>query len=105
MNKELYPSDITREQFSEISSILESAKNKTSPRTLDLYDVFNAILYILKTGCQWRSLPKDYPDYRRVHYYFLIWRDGKILEKVLKKISWQGPNKKWSESKNEFHNN
>lgn len=105
MKDKLYPSDITREQFSEISSILESAKKRTSPRTLDLYDVFNAILYLLKTGCQWRALPKEYPDYRRVHYYFIIWRDNKILNKVLKKISWRGPTKQWSERKHKLYNN
>jgi len=40
MNKKKYPSSITREQFAKIAPLLESAKNKTSPRTLDLYEVF-----------------------------------------------------------------
>lgn len=100
MNKKKYPSSITREQFAKIAPLIESAKNKTSPRTLDLYEVFNALLYLLKTGCQWRALPHEFPDYRRVHYYFMIWRDREILSKVLKKISWRGPTKQWSERKN-----
>jgi transposase len=87
MEKKLYPGDITREQFAKILPILESARKKTSPRTLDLYNVFNAILYILKTGCQWRALPKEFPDYRNVHYYFTIWRNTKILDRVLKKLT------------------
>jgi hypothetical protein len=86
MNKKKYPSSTTREQFAEIASLLESAKNKTNPITLDLYEVFNVVLYILKTGCQWRALPHEFPCYRRVHYYFMTWRNGEILSKVLKKL-------------------
>lgn len=55
-----YPSDISREAFSFILPILESVRKRTKPRTVDLYDVFGAILYLLKSGCQWRMLPKDY---------------------------------------------
>jgi transposase len=88
-----YPSDITHEQFTKIAPILETARKKTKPRKLDLYDVFNALQYITYTGCQWRALPKDYPKWRSVHAYFLIWSEvpqgsnESILDKVLKKIS------------------
>ena len=50
--KKLYPSDITREKFAQILPILELAKKKTRPRQVDLYNVFNATLYILRSGCQ-----------------------------------------------------
>jgi transposase len=95
MNKKKYPSDLTREQFERIRPLLESARRKTKPRTVDLYDVFNGILYLLKTGCQWRMLPKEYPKWRTVHEYFSIWRkigegqEKSILEEVLKKTSWR----------------
>ena len=91
-----YQSDITREQFERIRPMLESARKKTRPRTVDLFDVFNGVLYILKTGCQWRMLPKEYPKWRTVHEYFSIWREPmedtkkSILEEVLKKIGWRG---------------
>jgi transposase len=91
-----YQSDISREQFERIRPLLESARKKTRPRTVDLYDVFNGVLYILKTGCQWRMLPKEYPKWRTVHEYFSIWRERteetkkSILEEVLKKIGWRG---------------
>ena len=62
-----YPSDITREQFSVIEPLLISARKITAPRELDLYDVFCAVLYLLKTACQWRMLPKDFPKWRSVH--------------------------------------
>ena len=56
-----YPSDITREEFEIIRKELESAKKSTKPRKVDLYDIFCAILYIIKGGIQWRMLPCDFP--------------------------------------------
>ena len=58
-----YPSDITREQFEPIRPIPESARRRTKPRTVDLYDVFCGVLYVLKSGCQWRMLPVDLPNW------------------------------------------
>lgn len=86
-----YPSDISRKQFAEIEPILVSARKITAPRKLDLYDVFCAVLYILKTASQWRMLPSDFPKWRSVHSYFQIWSEQmndkpSILEQVLKKI-------------------
>jgi len=102
-----YPSDITREQFNIIEPILLRARKKTSPRRLDLYEVFCAVLYLLKTGCQWRALPNDFPKWRSVHAYFQIWsepRENKssVLEEILKKISWRGPYQQWSEYEHKF---
>ena len=56
-----YPSDISREQFVRILPVLESARRRTKPRTVDLYDVFCGVLYLLKSGCQWRMLPATSP--------------------------------------------
>jgi transposase len=89
MRKE-YPSDISREQFEKIRPILEGARKKTKPREIDLYESFCAVLYVLKSGCQWRMLPSDFPKWENVYAYFRIWKgksDGKesILEEVLKK--------------------
>ena len=86
-----YPSDISQEQFEKIQPILESARKKTRPRILDLHSIFNAVMYVVHTGCQWRSLPKDYPKWRSVHHYFLVWseedKDGSsVLDRVLKKM-------------------
>lgn len=100
----MYPSDITREQFDTIRSLLESSRKKTKPRKLDLYDVFNALLYVMKTGCQWRALPKDYPRYGTVHQYFRIWSKGSpsILSKILKKIRQERAYAKWQEIQNQL---
>jgi len=101
-----YPSDISREQFNKILPILEKTKKQTKPRKLDLYDVFNALLYLVTTGCQWRALPKDYPKWNSVHYYFKIWSESNnkktsTLEEVLKKISKIRAYEKWQKMLND----
>ncbi|AWN84937.1 hypothetical protein LPEG9_13740 [Lacticaseibacillus paracasei] len=58
-----YPSNISRAQFALIQPDLENFRKHTRPRRYDLYDVFNAILYSLTTGCQWRELPHDFPEW------------------------------------------
>jgi transposase len=67
-----YPSDITRTQFSLIEYLLRSARKVTRPRTYDLYDIFCAILYVLKEGRAWRGLPHDFPKRDIVCYYYQI---------------------------------
>ncbi len=57
--EKLYPSDITRKQFEIIEPLLSGANKQTRPREIDLYYVFCAILYILKSGCQWRIYLKN----------------------------------------------
>ncbi len=85
-----YPSDISREQFALILSTLESARRRTKPRTVDLYDVFCGAPYLLKSGRRWRMLPTDFPDWRTCRKYFRQWSErpdpeqDSILEQVLK---------------------
>ena len=103
--RKVYPSDVSRVQFERIRPLLESARLHTKPRTLDLYDVFCAVLYLLKSGCQWSMLPSDLPKKSSVHAYFTIWKEQKdgqpsILEVILKKISWRGSYQQWAERQN-----
>ena len=91
-----YPSDIRPEQFEQIRPLLEAVRKRTKPRTVDLHEVFNAVLYLLKSGCQWRMLPEGFPKWRTVHSYFAQWSepgpDGiSALERALKIIRWRGP--------------
>lgn len=86
-----YPSDITRKQFSLIENDLFTFKNNTHPRDIDLYHVFCGVLYRIKEGCSWRSLPHDYPNWQICYYYYNLWRtaeDGQesLLDKVLRKL-------------------
>ncbi len=73
MRSERYPSDNSRAQFKKICPLLEQARRKTKPRKVDLYEVFCSALYLLRTSCQWRALPNDFPKWRTVHSYFAKW--------------------------------
>ena len=68
-----YPSDVTREQFDIVRPILEAVKKRTRPREVELYEIFCAVLYLLKNACTWRALPHDFPNWKLVYYYFGIW--------------------------------
>ena len=103
--RKTYPSDISREQFEKIRPLIESVRKKTKPRKVDLYDVVCGVLYVLKTGCQWRALPHEYPKWITVYSYFEIWSEEKkgkesLIEQILKKISWRGAKTQWTEREN-----
>ena len=77
-----YPSDVTDAQWALIESLLPPPKPGGRPRSTDLREVVNAIFYILRTGCQWRYLPKDFPPKSTVFEYFSQWtRDG-VMETI-----------------------
>jgi transposase len=56
MKRRAYASDISREKFAEIEPLLRSVRRRTKPTTVDLHKVFCAVLYLLRTGCQWSDL-------------------------------------------------
>jgi transposase len=93
--KKRYPSDITHTQFNKIREILEGHRKKTKPRAVDLYDIFCGLLYLLKSGCQWRMIPREYPKWELIYFYNNQWRQKNevtglsVLEEVLKKIGIQ----------------
>ena len=73
---------MTDSQWDIIQEILPSAKSKRRPRSLDMRQVINAILYIVVGGIQWRMLPKEYPKWQSVYYYFRLWRDDGTWQRL-----------------------
>jgi len=70
-----YASDLTDPEWALIVRLLPRRRRTGRPRTTDLRQVIDAILYILSTGCQWRALPKEFPPRSTVQFYFYTWRD------------------------------
>ena len=96
VKRQKYASDISREKFAEIEPELRKVRRRTKPATLDLYEVFCAVLYLLRTGCQWRYLPPDFPKWQSVYAYWRKWSKPdehgiSALERALKKSGWRGP--------------
>jgi putative transposase len=72
-----YPTNLTDAQWAAIARHFPPARHGGRPRRTDLRAVVDAILYLLRTGCQWRMLPKDFPPWGTVWWYFRRWRlDG-----------------------------
>jgi putative transposase len=72
-----YASDCTDKEWAIIAPKLAQPAGAGRKRTVDLRAVVNAIFYRTRTGCQWRMLPKEFPDWRHVWYYYKKWtKDG-----------------------------
>ena len=103
-----YPSDISREVFAEkVLPVLRRARKQTKPTTVDLYDVFNGILYVLKSGCQWRMLPSDFPKWRTCYDYWQKWsakedEQPSLLEDALKKCGRRRSTRPWAGCEDDF---
>jgi putative transposase len=77
VNKQIYPTDLTDSQWDYIKELIPLAKSGGRPRSLDMRQVINGIIYIDVSGVQWRMLPKEYPNWKSVYDYFRKWRiDG-----------------------------
>lgn len=82
--KQRYDSDVTDTEWDILGPVIESCQSQRRGRPLatDLREVLNAIFYLNKTGCPWRYLPKDFPDYRTVNYHYNKWRKDGTLAAV-----------------------
>jgi putative transposase len=77
MLNQTYPTDLTDSQWEHIKDLLPAVKARGRPRELEMRQVVNAILYLVVGGIQWRMLPREYPCWQSVYYYFRHWqRDG-----------------------------
>ncbi len=75
--RNLYQTHLTEGQWSYINK--EFLENDSRKRKYSLQSVFEAILYLLAGGCQWRRLPHDYPKWKSVYYYYHKWRmEGRV---------------------------
>jgi transposase len=77
-----YASDVTDEEWLEIEALLPSPKKLGRPRTTEMREVVNALLYLLTTGCQWRLLPREFPPFSTVPRFFYRWRDAGLWQTI-----------------------
>jgi len=69
-----YASDLTDAQWKYLEGILPNREGKVGrPMKLALGEIMNAIFYLVRTGCQWKNLPNDYPNYKSVYYHYRKW--------------------------------
>lgn len=73
-----YPTNLSDKQWQILSKHLDVDRN----RKYDLREIVNGILYLVKTGCQWRMLPGDFAPWKTVYYYFSTWKKGEVFEVI-----------------------
>lgn len=74
-----YPSDLTDKQWSEIKPLFSGMRERKWAKR----ELTNAVLYFVKTGCQWRHLPHDFPPYSTVHSFYRRARNSGLWDKIL----------------------
>jgi putative transposase len=77
-----YPSDLSDAEWHAVRRLLPAPKPGGRPRTTNLRAVLNAIFYVLRSGCAWRMLPRDFPAYSTVYMYFKQWQEDGTWEKI-----------------------
>ena len=82
LKRKAYPTDLTDEQWEVMEPCLPAASKRGAPRVVNLREIMNALLYVDRTGCQWRMLPHDFPDWQVVYDYFRDWRDNGTLKRL-----------------------
>lgn len=75
-----YPSDLTDEQWSEISPLYRGMRNRGWSKR----ELTNAVLYLVDNGCKWRNLPHDFPPYSTVHSFYRRAKISGLWDKILK---------------------
>ena len=85
MDAATYPTDLTDEQWTLIERHIPPAKSGTRrggrPPT-DVRRVVNGLMYVARSGCQWRMLPRDFGPWRTVYHYYRTWRGDGTLMKI-----------------------
>ena len=77
-----YPTDVTTTEWEHLVEFFSPASRRGRPRTWELWLILNAILYVTRTGCQWRMLPRDFPPWPTVDGYFWRWTRSGLWEQL-----------------------
>ncbi len=82
MPRRPYPSDLSDAEWAVLAPLVPAAKPGGRPPKYRRREIVEAILYVLRTGCQWRALPHDLPPWGTVWWYFRCWRQDGTWEAI-----------------------
>lgn len=77
-----YPSDLSDREWGLVEAVVPPAKPGGRAEEHSKREIVNAILYVLRSGCQWRMLPHDFPPHTTVYDYFRAWRDQGVWQRM-----------------------
>ena len=76
-----YPSDLSDAEWALLEPLLASPERRGRPPKGSIRRVADAVFYLLRSGCAWRMLPREYPPWQTVYYHFRKWRrDGRLRQ-------------------------
>ncbi len=78
----IYPSDLSDREWALLEPLLPGAKPGGRPRSVDLRRILNGVFYLLRTGCAWRYVPREYGPWSTVFHYFRSWRRAGAWERI-----------------------
>ncbi len=82
-----YPSDMTDAEWALLEPLIPAAKHGGRPRKTDMRAAINAILYLLRTGCPWRYLPRDgFPPRSTVYNIFRNFQKDSVWDAIWDKL-------------------
>ena len=80
--RRVYPSDVTDEEWAILEPLIPAVKPGGRSQEIERREIVNGILYVLRSGCPWRLLPHDLPNWSTVYLYFREWKRAGIWEQV-----------------------
>lgn len=83
MERKPYPTDLTDEQWKLIEPFLPPPLPGGRPRKTDLREVLNALLYLVRSGCQWRMIPHEFPPWKTCYNYYRAWIDNGTWDEII----------------------
>ena len=78
-----YPSDLTDKEWEIVEPLIPEPKSGGRPVKYERREIFNAILYIVRSGCSWRMLPNDFPYWESVYHYFSEWKKDGTFKQIM----------------------
>ncbi|MBW4607828.1 MAG: IS5 family transposase [Hassallia sp. WJT32-NPBG1] len=90
MSRKPYPTDLTDKEWQILQPLIPPPKTGGRPRTVDMREILNAILYVQHSGCSWRQLPHDLPSWPTVYDYFRIWSLSGVWKRICQALRQRG---------------
>jgi len=82
MTEKVYPSDMSDTQWNIIRPLIPAAKSGGRPREVEMRQIVNGLPYLVRGGCSWRMLPKEYGPWQTAYGYFRVFRRTGIWQKI-----------------------
>ena len=82
MSTDPYPSNLSDKEWAMLQPLISPGKQAGHPQVFELRSIVDAVFYLLRTGCQWRALPHEFPPWPTVFYHYAKWRTQGTWERV-----------------------